>query len=165
MRIGAAEATVDFYAVLGIAAAASTAEIRRAHRRLARASHPDLARRACAEDEMKRVNIAASILLDPTARARYDLLRGSRKSARPGGARPFVPVSDASVAPTPAWRAKVGSVKSFWRTRLAFGFAAAFGVTCAVASVAAQATDPVPVASPRYRVPKPPLMTTMWVNE
>jgi hypothetical protein len=76
-----------------------------------------------------------------------------------------VPVSDGSLSATPAWRAKVRKVKSFWRTRPALGFALAFGVTLAIGLLASTADDPVPVASPRYKLPGKPMMTTMFVND
>lgn len=175
MRIGAAEARVDFYAILGVSPSASATEIRRAHRALARHSHPDLRGATGADAEvlserMKQVNIASSILLDPAARARYDHVRGVRHAApaRPREttvARPFVPIADSSLAPTPAWQAKIKQAKSFWRTRPALGFAIAFGVTFAIGLAASSADSPVPVSSSRYKLPTKPLMTTMFVDD
>lgn len=175
MRIGAAEARVDFYAILGVSPSATGAEIRRAYRALARHSHPDLRGASGADAEvlserMKQVNIASTILLDPTARARYDHLRGIRRPVQqqrvePVVARPFVPITDSSLSATPAWRARIKHVKSFWRTRPALGFALAFGVTFAIGLAASSADSPVPVSSSRYKLPGKPLMTTMFVND
>jgi DnaJ-class molecular chaperone len=61
----------DHYRTLGLARDASTREIRRAYRRLARQHHPDV---NPADDAGRFVAItdAYQILSDPTARTRYD---------------------------------------------------------------------------------------------
>ncbi len=76
MRLGDVART-DLYGVLGVTAGASAAEIRRAYRHLAMASHPDLKPddRASAERRMVELNVAASVLLDPSRRAAYDRAR------------------------------------------------------------------------------------------
>jgi curved DNA-binding protein len=64
----------DYYAILGIAQTASTREIKRAYRRLARQHHPDLHRDdASAETMMRALNAAIEVLADPGRRAQYDL--------------------------------------------------------------------------------------------
>ena len=105
----------DFYATLGVAATASDAEIERAYRRLARASHPDLLRHApaaerhAAEERLKAINRAHHSLGDRERRRDYDRQRrqtlsgarltppGARHPAstgarpvRAGGSRPVV---------------------------------------------------------------------------
>lgn len=63
----------DLYALLGVPRNASTAQIRSAYRRQARALHPDrnpLDPRA--GEDLKRVNRAFEVLSDPELRARYD---------------------------------------------------------------------------------------------
>jgi hypothetical protein len=64
------------YEELQVTPDASEEEIRRAHRRLARIHHPDLqqdpAARVAAEDKMRRLNEAVSVLLDFHARQAYD---------------------------------------------------------------------------------------------
>jgi curved DNA-binding protein CbpA len=61
----------NYYALLGVPPTASSAEIKRAYRRLARQYHPDL--HAQAQDEqIKRVNEAYEILSDAEKRTTYD---------------------------------------------------------------------------------------------
>lgn len=90
----------DFYAILGVAATASGAEIERAYRRLARAYHPDLLRqvtveeRRAAEERLKAINRAHHSLGDRERRMAYD-----RRRRALGGSRP-VPAS--AVRPVPA---------------------------------------------------------------
>lgn len=63
----------DYYKLLGVATNASTAEIKRAYRRLARLYHPDL--NAEARDEhIKRLNEAYEILSNARKRTAYDTL-------------------------------------------------------------------------------------------
>jgi molecular chaperone DnaJ len=75
----------DLYAVLGVARAATGAEIRRAYRRLALAHHPDRAGPASAET-FARIAEAYHMLSDPTARTAYDAHLFERERAfAPGG--------------------------------------------------------------------------------
>jgi curved DNA-binding protein CbpA len=85
MKIGAWEASLDLYAVLGVPKAATRQQIRAAYRRRIFDSHPDGRRpseRPFAEARAKRINLAAAVLLDPHARARYDALRAHRQPPR-----------------------------------------------------------------------------------
>ena len=69
----------DAYAVLGVARAATHAEIRSAWRRAARATHPDLG----GDVEAFHVVAAAyEILSDPRLRRAHDLLLDARAVAR-----------------------------------------------------------------------------------
>jgi curved DNA-binding protein CbpA len=70
-------ATLDPYATLGIPSGASRDEAGRAHRRLAKAFHPDVNPGAAAADRMRRINEAWRILSDPARRARYDADRAA----------------------------------------------------------------------------------------
>lgn len=64
----------DYYAILGVQANASLAEIKRAYRRLARLHHPDLHVQA-QDAQIKLVNEAYAVLSDARKRAAYDELR------------------------------------------------------------------------------------------
>jgi hypothetical protein len=68
-----------YYEILEVSINASELEIKRAFKRQARRYHPDLVAtsndlevKAIAEEEMKRINRAKDILLDPERRAKYD---------------------------------------------------------------------------------------------
>ena len=63
---------VDHYRTLGVAPDASTPEIRRAYRRLARRHHPDV-NPVDNAGRFVAITAAYQILSDPAARARYDL--------------------------------------------------------------------------------------------
>lgn len=65
-------ATIDLYALLGVARDASAREIRRAYRRLARQHHPDLNPQPDGPERFGRVTNAYAILQDPVRRADYD---------------------------------------------------------------------------------------------
>jgi hypothetical protein len=73
-----ARADQSHYAVLGVDAGASTAEVRKAYLRLAREHHPDFhtneraATRAANEREMQRISEAWQVLGDPARRRAYD---------------------------------------------------------------------------------------------
>jgi DnaJ-class molecular chaperone len=74
--------TVDLYEVLGVSPAATTAELRRAYRRLALEHHPD---RAGPQSAPRFAQIAEAyrMLSDPTARTAYDAHRFERAARRP----------------------------------------------------------------------------------
>ena len=85
MRAPGTDHHADLYAVLGVARAATGAEIRRAYRRLALAHHPDRAGPGSAET-FARIAEAYHMLSDPTARTAYDahLFERERVSASGG---------------------------------------------------------------------------------
>jgi curved DNA-binding protein len=64
----------DYYETMGVPRTATQAEIKSAHRRLARKFHPDLNKDAGAEARFKEVGEAYQVLRDPETRAAYDRL-------------------------------------------------------------------------------------------
>jgi molecular chaperone DnaJ len=63
----------DHYEVLGVSRDASTEEIKKAYRKLARELHPDVNPSAEAAERFKAVTHAYDVLSDPDQRERYDL--------------------------------------------------------------------------------------------
>ncbi len=64
----------DYYTVLGLERNASSEQIKKAYRKLARKYHPDVSKEADAEEKFKELAEAYKTLKDPKARAAYDQL-------------------------------------------------------------------------------------------
>ncbi|MDQ1395028.1 MAG: molecular chaperone DnaJ, partial [Acidimicrobiaceae bacterium] len=79
------------YDELGVPPGASEADLRRAYRRQARLRHPDVhpTHEGDAEEAMRRLNSAWSVLGDPAARRRYDETLSGR--GRTASDPPFAP--------------------------------------------------------------------------
>lgn len=81
---------MDFYGILGVPRDATTADIKRAYRRLARRYHPGInpGDRA-AEEKFQRIAEAYETLVDPQRRQQYDAAGGGPSAVRHEAGRSF----------------------------------------------------------------------------
>jgi curved DNA-binding protein len=106
------EQTADLYRVLGVEPCATTAEIARAYRRLARRYHPDVDDSDGAAERFAHITQAYRVLSDPGARARYDASRAVHRSATLG---PSARTQSGRSRGTTSWpRAETGADGVFW---------------------------------------------------
>lgn len=76
----------DYYQILGLAAEASSDDIKKAYRKLALETHPDRnPGDPAAEERFKRISEAYGVLSDPAKRAQFDEYRRLGAYQRPGG--------------------------------------------------------------------------------
>lgn len=62
----------DYYEILGVSKDASSEDIKKAYKKLAKKYHPDLNKDASAEGKFKEISEAAAVLGDPQKRQQYD---------------------------------------------------------------------------------------------
>jgi len=113
--------TLDPYAVLGVARDATPLQVARAHRRLAKAHHPDLHEGAAqAAERMRDINEAWAVLSNPVRRVDYDRdhpSSGTPSSGHWGASRsPIQPASPSSTRTWATWRATAAETRAAPRT-------------------------------------------------
>ena len=82
----------NYYAILGVSKDATSEEIKKSFRKLARQFHPDVnPGDTTAEEKFKNINEAYDILSDETKRADYDLQRFGKSKRRPGRVQERIP--------------------------------------------------------------------------
>jgi curved DNA-binding protein len=98
----------DYYETLGVSRDASAEDIRRAYRKLARKYHPDVNKKAGAEDRFKQISEAYEVLRDDDKRARYDRLGADWKTGQ-------------DVSGAPGFEQDFGDGSGFGDVRVEFG--------------------------------------------
>src|SRR6266699_5054617 len=78
----------DYYKTLGVPKNASTEDVKKAYRKLARQYHPDVNKKPDAEKKFKEINEANEVLSDPEKRKRYDTVGPEWEQFAQGGQQP-----------------------------------------------------------------------------
>jgi curved DNA-binding protein len=79
----------DYYETLGVAKTATSDDIRKAFRKLARQYHPDVAKdKKNAEEKFKQINEAYEVLSDTAKREKYDRMGADWQQYEQAGGRP-----------------------------------------------------------------------------
>ncbi len=107
----------DFYAVLGVTRTATSADIQKAYRALARQYHPDVNKEKSAEAMFKSVSAAYEVLKDDRTRALYDRFGSSWQQAEAfqkagGDINDFATSTPYGYAPGPRSRSRKGPAPS-----------------------------------------------------
>jgi len=79
----------DYYETLGVPKTATTEDVRKAFRKLARQYHPDVAKdKKTAEEKFKQINEACEVLSDPAKREKYDRMGADWQQYEQAGGAP-----------------------------------------------------------------------------
>jgi molecular chaperone DnaJ len=100
--------TQDYYEIMGLTSKATSDDIKKAYRELAKKYHPDINRSSTSEELFKLISEAYEVLSDDTKRTQYDLYRKFEiepdKEEEPEKPAPKKSDSPANVSEAPKYR-------------------------------------------------------------